>query len=141
MAMTDAANPGQTSQVQGAQPQAPDRKTKPSTWARTVQKGVFIFLILFICAVFLSFAVALPVVVYTFDKTAKTVKSVQPAGKVMTVSLSAGLMTRALVETDSGYFSLLDGVSLAKGMSLLLEERVNGDRYLCDDQKHCTRLM
>jgi hypothetical protein len=138
------SEPDQTqaqSSPQPAQAQVPDQKGQPSAWARTAQKGVFIFLILFICAVFLSFAVALPVVVYTFDKTAKTVKSVQPAGKVMAVTLMAGLMTRALVETDSGYYSLLDGVSLPKGMPLLLEERVNGDRYLCDEQQHCTQLM
>jgi hypothetical protein len=78
---------------------------------------------------------------YRQEQQSDLVKSVLPAGRVLAVSLHGGLWTRSLVETDTGYFSLCGGVSLLKGQSLLIEERGNSDRFLCDAQHHCTRLL
>ena len=69
------------------------------------------------------------------------VKSTQPAGRVLAVTLSQGLFTRSLVQTDLGFYALVKGVSLERDKPLTLEQRSNSERYLCDDQHRCTRLL
>ena len=64
-----------------------------------------------------------------------------PAGRVLAVTLSQGLFTRSLVQTDLGFYALVKGVSLERDKPLTLEQRSNSERYLCDDQHRCTRLL
>lgn len=69
------------------------------------------------------------------------VLSESPAGLVMRVELHDGIFGRALVETDRGFYALIDAMSVNKGEQLTLLERRGGRRYLCDSQHRCTRLM
>jgi antitoxin component of MazEF toxin-antitoxin module len=66
---------------------------------------------------------------------------VQNAGRVVSVSLGGGCFTRALVETDLGYYALVEAVSLNKHEALTLETRGDKARFLCDSQHHRVRLM
>jgi hypothetical protein len=66
---------------------------------------------------------------------------VQNAGQVVTVSLGGGCFTRALVETDLGYYALVEAISLAKQEALTLETRGDKARSLCDSQHRCLRLL
>jgi hypothetical protein len=45
------------------------------------------------------------------------------------------------VETNTGFYSLIQGVSLNKGRPLTLQVRANAARYLCDERLRCTKLM
>lgn len=63
------------------------------------------------------------------------------AGRVQRVELHGGLFSRALVETDTGFYALEEGVSLNKGEPLTVQERANRSRHLCDTQQRCTRLL
>lgn len=67
--------------------------------------------------------------------------SESPAGTVLRVELQGGLFSRSLVETDLGYYSLVEGVSLRKAEALTVKERRDGARELCDSSKRCTRLL
>ena len=66
---------------------------------------------------------------------------VQNAGRVVSVSQSGGFIVRALVETDLGYYALMDGVSLNKNEALTLETRADKVRFLCDSQHRCVHLV
>ena len=74
------------------------------------------------------------------DIEESSVRSTEPAGRVVSVSLASGWFTRTLVETDAGFFALTDGVGLGKGEALSLQMRGNGVRFLCDSQQYCMRL-
>lgn len=65
----------------------------------------------------------------------------QAAGQVLTVTQSTGLLTRGLVETTVGFYSLGDGISVSKGEELTLQTRANRRRYLCDASHRCTPLL
>lgn len=79
---------------------------------------------------------------YLLDRDGdKTVLSVQGAGQVLRVTQTTGLLTRSLVETDQGFYSLRGGVSLTKAEALTLETRGNQRRYLCDARHRCAQLM
>lgn len=67
--------------------------------------------------------------------------SVRAAGRVAQVQLHVGFFSRAFVETDQGYFSLTEGVSLDKGEAVTVQERANGRRLLCDSHNYCTPLL
>lgn len=69
------------------------------------------------------------------------VQTVRSAGRVHKLSLVPGLVVRSLVETDSGFYSVREGASLAKGEPLSLETRANTRRYLCDAQLRCLELL
>lgn len=69
------------------------------------------------------------------------VQMVHSAGRVHKLSLVPGLVVRSLVETDSGFYAVREGASLAKGEPLTLETRANTRRYLCDAQHHCLELL
>lgn len=68
------------------------------------------------------------------------VASVQPAGRLVMVTQATGLITRSLVETDTGFYSLVDSASFQKNEPLTLETRGNRMRYLCDAGHRCTAL-
>ena len=80
--------------------------------------------------------------IYTIcnDIEEDNIRSTEPAGRVMSVAQSVGLFTHSLLETDRGFFSLADGVSMGKGEELSLQTRGNGARFLCDSQQYCMRL-
>lgn len=79
---------------------------------------------------------------YLWDRENDAVlQSVEEAGRVRMVRMVPGLTTRALVETDTGFYALGSGVSLAKGEAMQLQTRVNGRRYLCTVQKRCVELL
>lgn len=81
-------------------------------------------------------------VLYLWDRENDAdVQSVEKAGRVRVVSVVPGLTTRALVETDAGFYALGSGVSLAKGEPMQLQTRGNGRRYLCTAQKRCVELL
>lgn len=63
------------------------------------------------------------------------------AGHVLRVELKGGLFTRALVETDVGFYALQEGASLRKGELVTLRERRDGSRSLCDSEGRCTGLL
>lgn len=106
-----------------------------------LQTGVMVLLVLWLCLSFMVPAVVLPLAYFWSEHKEKEVIAVTSAGRVLTVSQTTGLFTRALVETDSGFYSLSDGVSLAKQEALTLETRGNRARFLCDSQHRCVRLM
>jgi hypothetical protein len=63
------------------------------------------------------------------------------AGQVLRVELKGDLFTRALVETDAGFYTLQEGASLRKGELVTLRERRDGSRSLCDLEGRCTGLL
>ncbi len=63
------------------------------------------------------------------------------AGHVLRVELKGGLFTRALVETDVGFYALQEGASLRKGELVTLRERLDGSRSLCNLEGRCTGLL
>jgi hypothetical protein len=67
--------------------------------------------------------------------------SVHSAGHVLAITLIQGCSTRSLVQTDVGFYTLAKGVSLERDKPLTLEQRSGDERYLCDDQHRCTRLL
>ena len=72
--------------------------------------------------------------------TRKQVLSEQSAGQVITVSQSGGLFARALVQTDVGFYALVDAISLNRNETLLLQTRADQSRFLCDSQHRCVKL-
>lgn len=78
---------------------------------------------------------------HEYRAKAQVIVSSTPAGQVQTVTLSDGLWTRALVQTDLGFYGLRDGMSLRRNEPLTLELRANTARYLCDAQRHCVELL
>ena len=76
-----------------------------------------------------------------FRGTPPAAMAARPAGRVVSVQLLGGLFSRSFVQTDAGFYSLAEGVSLGRGEEVTVEERANGSRYLCDPQRSCTPLL
>lgn len=78
----------------------PEKQTKALFITERIQRGVPIFMI--VCLGVIMLVLCLGTTAYYFyDKhQVATVKSVEPVGKVTAVTLTNGLFTRALVETD-----------------------------------------
>jgi len=55
--------------------------------------------------------------------------------------LKGGLFTRALAETDAGFYALQEGARLSNGELVTLRERQDGSRSLCDLEGRCTGLL
>jgi hypothetical protein len=80
--------------------------------------------------------------VYLYDRhLSAVVKEVESVGTVTTVNLSSGWPTRALVQTETGFYVVSQGMSLDRGKTLTVELRGNQDRYLCDHAHRCARLL
>lgn len=131
---------------------APPRNTVPLSpeatpasllerWRACSRKVARVTVMWLLAVKLLLLAMAVPLMYFWSQWNEQIVKSVQSAGRVVRVSQSTGLMTRALVETDLGFYSLRDGVSLGKGEAVLLQTRGTNRRYLCDTQQRCTALM
>lgn len=124
-------------------PLAPDEATPATSvsWTARTSKMARITVMWLLAVKLLCLAIALPVVYFWVQKGDQVVKSVQNAGRVVRVSQTTGLVMRALVETDLGFYSLRDGISLGRGEAMVLETRATSRRYLCDAQQRCTQLM
>ena len=108
--------------------------------ART--RGVARVTVMWLLAVkLLCLAVAPALVYFWVQKRDQVVRSLQSAGRVVRVSQTAGLLTRALGETDLGFCSLRDGISLGRGEAVILQTRATSRRYLCDTEQRCSQLM
>lgn len=111
-----------------------------ATSART-QRLLITLLVLTVIAVILALTMVTPLAYFEDKRLGKVVKSVRPAGRVVSVNLQGGLFSRTLVETDLGFYALGEGVSFFKNEALTLELRASGARYLCDLQHQCTELL
>lgn len=118
-----------------------NKQTKPSTITDRIQRSLLILMVL--CAVQSLLIVTVGgTAYYLLDRhQVKIIKSTEPAGQVMAITLSDGLFTRALVKTSTGFYALIDGVSLEKNQPLTLELRANSARYLCDADHRCTKRL
>ena len=115
--------------------------TESPLWHEKLMRAVFIFFILVVGVSALTLCLSLPVLYFVDKHKAVLVESVEPAGKVIAITLVDGFFTRMLVETDVGFYYLSDGVSLKKDKPLFLEVRGNKGRRLCDEQRRCTKLL
>ena len=108
-----------------------------------IKQMEIVFLLLLLVLLVLVFVV--PMTLYALrhvfqDEPPQKVTHVQNAGRVISVSLGGGCLTRSLVETDLGYYALVDGISLARGEAMTLETREGKTRFLCDSRHRCLRL-
>lgn len=118
-----------------------EKQSKTQSVTERNKRGVPIFMTVCLGVAMLFLCLSLTAY-YFYDKhQVASVKSVEPAGKVMAITLTNGLFTRALVETDVGFYVLIDAISLDKNKPMTLEVRVNSERYLCDEAKRCTKLL
>lgn len=115
-------------------------KPKPCPFLDRLQTGVLVIMVLCLCFGFLALIAAFTMAHLWSDYKEKDILSVQRAGRVLAVSQTTGLLTRGLVETDTGYYSVIDGVSLNKHEALTLQTRGNRARFLCDSQQRCVAL-
>lgn len=115
---------------------------RPRSRLERLRTGFVVLLVLSISwATFLAVVLAASLM-YDFDeRKSELVELVVPAGRVITLRLHSGLMTRAVVETDLGFYALTSGVSLSKNEALTVELRAGAERFLCDAQHRCTRLF
>ena len=134
-----STEPENTSQTISSTASTPARITE--CVIKCIRRGTVIFLILFLAVVTLVLCLGIPGAYYYDKHQGGIVQSVESAGQVMAVTLADGLLSGALVETDTGFYSLTQGVSLPKNKPLTLQVRANADRYLCDDRQRCTRLL
>jgi len=118
-----------------------NEKTGEPIWFEKFNRAAFIVFILVLGVSALTLCLSLPVLYFVDKHKAVLVESVEPAGKVISITLADGFFTRALVETDVGFYCLIEGVSLKKDTSLTLEVRANKNRHLCDEKHRCTKLL
>ena len=60
------------------------------------------------------------------------VVSSRPIGNVIGMSGPGGWRSRVVIETDTGFYPLLQAPVISKGTPLLLELRGSGQRFVCD---------
>ena len=105
-----------------------------------VQRGILIALIIALFLTFLVLIPSIPILYFRAKHDGEIVQSVTPAGRVISVTLYGGFLTRSLIETDTAFYALTSGFSLGKNEPLTVEIRTNGDRYLCDGTRRCVQL-
>ncbi len=144
--MTDIQDNKKDSKI-SARPQETDtgqvqqREAQPESGFDALQRRALLFALV-VLAVGLGLAALVVSDAYlSYRYGAPKVVATVPAGRVLAVQLHGGLFSRALVETDIGFYSLEEGVSFLKGEMLMLQERWNRSRFLCDSGQHCTRLL
>ena len=108
---------------------------------RYFKRAGSIVLVLVFAVLMLALVLAIPVGYYWQKYQASLVRVSEPAGQVMAVTLTDAWIPSALVETDTGFYTLIHGVSLPKRQGLTLQPRASGARYLCDDRLRCTQLV
>lgn len=125
-------------------PLAPDDATPASLlekWMARARKLARVTMMWLLAVKLLCLAVAPALVYFWVQKRDQVVRSLQSAGRVVRVSQTAGLLTRALVETDLGFYGPRDGVGLGRGEAVILESRATSRPYLCDTEQRRTQLM
>ncbi|MDP2369501.1 hypothetical protein [Rhodoferax sp.] len=121
-----------------ASPVAP-RSTQPFLGRLQRRVAIAMVLCLLLSAAVLGFTLT---GVYLYDRhLSAIVKETESAGTVLTVNLSSGCPTRTLVQTETGFYAVNQGISLVKGKPLTVELLGNQDRYLCDHAHRCARLL
>ncbi|MEO7106021.1 MAG: hypothetical protein ABIZ09_06590 [Rhodoferax sp.] len=115
-------------------------KEKSMGFLDRLHRKILILWMLLVCASLLCLLTFATIWYIWNDLQGDKLRSTEPAGRVLAVAQSTGLFTRALVETDLGFYSLTDGASLAKAENLSLQTRGNGARFLCDSHQRCMRL-
>jgi len=140
-----APDPGNAGRNQGVS--ANDRIRSPSAIARRILEGASWLhtrvLIIWIVLMSLSFLLLLGLGSFIWLRNqalGEQLVLVQPAGRVLSISLPQRFWFEALVETDSGWYVVRDAMSLKKGELLSLERFANNDRYLCDAEHYCVEL-
>ena len=133
---TDKNKPGESITVEPLH-----EKAGNPIWFEKFKRAAFIGFILVLGVSALTLVLSLPVIYFVDEHQKVRTESVEPAGKVMAITLVDGFFTRTLVETDVGFYCLIEGVSLKKDTSLTLEVRANKSRHLCDEQHRCTKLL
>jgi hypothetical protein len=138
---TDTSPSTEVASQASVQMQPPQHNTTSSSATTCPKQKLFMGLIALIGLALTVAMVGAGVMAYRNQQQAQVVKSVAPAARVLSVSLHGGLWSRSPVQTDRGYFSVADGVSLFKGQILLIEELANAERYRSDEQHRCTELL
>ena len=119
----------------------PAKQTEALFITERIRRGVPIFMIVCLGVAMLVLCLSLTAYFFYDKHQVAIVRSVEPAGKVMAITLTNGLFTRALVETDVGFYFLNDAISLDKNKPMTLQARANSERYLCDEARPCTKLL
>jgi hypothetical protein len=125
-------------------PQPACREVPLERFRWVIKRLEIVFLMLLLLAVVLGIFVPMSVYFYRHfltDEPKPKVVSVQSAGRVVSVTQSGGWFARALVETDTGFYALVDAISLNKGEALTLEDKGPKRQFLCDSQHHCQKLV
>ena len=85
---------------------------------------------------FFALLMGLPVILFLFwigrSWWQSEVVSSRPIGHFIHMSGPGGLQSRVVIETDSGFYPLLQAPVISKGTSLVLELRGSGQRFVCD---------
>ena len=85
---------------------------------------------------FFAVLMGLPVILFLFwigrSWWQSEVVSSRPIGHFIHMSGPGGLQSRVVIETDSGFYPLLQAPVISKGTSLVLELRGSGQRFVCD---------
>ena len=108
---------------------------------RYLKRAGSIVLVIVFAVLMLSLVLAIPVGYYWGTHKVALIQSSEPAGQVMAVTLTDAWIPSALVETDTGFYTLIHGVSLPKAEQLTLQTRASGARYPCDARLRCTQLV
>ena len=108
---------------------------------RDLKRAGSIVLVIVFAVLMLALVLAIPVGYYWSKHKVALIQSSEPAGRVMAVTLTDAWIPSALVETDTGFYTLIHGVSLPKAEQLTLQTRASGARYLCDARLRCTQLV
>ena len=108
---------------------------------RYLKRAGSIVLVIVFAVLMLALVLAIPVAYYWSKHKVALIQSSEPAGQVMAVTLTDAWIPSALVETDTGFYTLIHGVSLPKAEQLTLQTRASGARYLCDARLRCTQLV
>ena len=108
---------------------------------RYLKRAGSIVLVIVFAVLMLALVLAIPVGCYWNKHMVALIHSSEPAGQVMAVTLTDAWIPSALVETNTGFYALIHGVSLPKAEQLTLQTRASGSRYLRYARLRCTQLV
>jgi hypothetical protein len=120
---------------------ATGKSSNGRAWMEGVRRKALLALVLLTTVAIMPAACAMVYVLLVDRYTTRSVISGESAGQLLAVGLSNGLFPRCLVETDMGYFSLVEGFSGYKGEALTLLIIDNQTRALSDGKQWCTLLV
>ena len=140
---TSDQNPSRPSlpSLTSPQPQPHPARTLAQRCVHWLDQVLTIALVILVGVSLLCLVVTLPILYFTDKHRSAIVESVEPAGQPIKVTVIGGLFSHTLLETDLGFYSLIEGVSLRKDQALTLERRANHRRFICDEKHRCSKLM